>query len=71
MIDVRDSTLHVVYYSEPVRTRLTLDELRERLHTLPDQPDLIPYRTSYYERTWGFCLSHEQLATLDRASTRS
>jgi aminopeptidase-like protein len=64
VLDWRDSTLHVVSYSEPVRARLHLDELRERLHTLPDQPDLIPYRTSYYERTWGFCLSHWQLLDL-------
>jgi aminopeptidase-like protein len=64
VIDFRRSTLHVVSYSEPVRTRLTLDELRERLHTLPEQPELIPYRTSYYERTWGFCLSHRRLLEL-------
>jgi aminopeptidase-like protein len=64
VLDWRDSTLHVVSYSEPVRARLHLDELRERLHTLPEQPDLIPYRTSYYERTWGLCLSHWRLLDL-------
>ena len=65
VVDYRQSTLHVVSYSEPVRTTLALDDLRERLHTLPEQPDVIPYRTSYYERTWGFCLSHRQLLELD------
>ncbi len=65
VVDVADSTLHVVSYSEPVRTTLSLEALRERLHTLPDHPDLIPYRTSYYDRTWGFCLSHRQLLELE------
>ncbi len=65
VVDFRRSSLHVVSYSEPVRTRLPLEKLRERLHTLPDQPDLVPYRTSYYERTWGFCLSHRQLLDLE------
>jgi aminopeptidase-like protein len=64
VVDYRESTLHVVSYSEPVRTTLPLEALRERLHTLADQPDLIPYRTSYYDRTWGFCLSHRQLLEL-------
>jgi aminopeptidase-like protein len=64
VVDVRRSSLHVVNYSEPVRARMSLEQLRERLHTLPDEPDLIPYRTSYYHRTWGFCLSHRQLQEL-------
>jgi aminopeptidase-like protein len=65
VVDFRDSTLHVVSYSEPVRTVLPLEALRERLHTLPEQPDVIPYRTSYYKPTWGFCLSHRQLLDLE------
>ena len=64
VIDYQRSNLHVVSYSEPVRTTLPLEALRDRLHTLPDQPDVIPYRTSYYARTWGFCLSHNQLLEL-------
>jgi aminopeptidase-like protein len=64
VVDFRDSALHVVSYSEPVRATLSLEELREHLFTLPEQPDLIPYRTSYYARTWGFCLSHRRLLEL-------
>ena len=55
------SALHLVQYSRAVRTRLPLAELRPHLHTLPDQPDLIPYRTAYYAPAWGFCLSQNEL----------
>jgi aminopeptidase-like protein len=65
VIDFRDSTLHVVNSSEPVRATLALEELRERLFTLPEQPDLIPYRTSYHSRTWGFCLSDRALQAFE------
>jgi aminopeptidase-like protein len=66
VVDFRRSSLHVVSYSEPVRARMSLEKLRPRLHTLPDQPDVVPYRTSYYSRTWGFCLSEHQLQGLQR-----
>ena len=60
IIDFRASNLHVLNYSVPVRTRLTRSELDRHLHSLPDQPDLIPYRTSYYHETWGFCLTERE-----------
>jgi aminopeptidase-like protein len=61
VIDFQRSNLHVVSYSVPVRRRMSLTELRPHLHTLPDKPDWIPYRASFYEETWGFCLSQRQL----------
>jgi aminopeptidase-like protein len=65
VIDFREHNLHLVSYSIPVRARMTLEELRPHLHSLPDRPDWIPYRTTYYNRTWGFCLPHRQLQELD------
>ena len=64
LVDFRDSNLHLMSYSVPVRARLTFDELRPHLHTLPEHPDWIPYRTTYYSRTWGFCLTQAQLDSL-------
>lgn len=64
VIDVRNSSLHVVSFSVPVGARMPLSELRSRLHSLPEQPDLVPYRTSYYKRDWGFCLPHRTLEAL-------
>jgi aminopeptidase-like protein len=64
IVDFRKSNLHVVNYSIPVRARMTLAELRPRLHSLPDRPDWIPYRTTYYDASWGFCLPHRQLEAL-------
>jgi aminopeptidase-like protein len=64
VIDYRRHNLHVVNYSTPVEARMTLAELRPHLHTLPDRPDWIPYRTSYYAESWGFCLSQRQLDAL-------
>ncbi len=64
VVDFQRSNLHVVSYSVPVRRRLSLAELRPHLFTLPDRPDWIPYRTSYYKESWGFCLSQRQLDAL-------
>jgi aminopeptidase-like protein len=64
VIDFRESNLHVVNYSTPVNASMSLDELRPHLFTLPDHPDWIPYRTSYYRETWGFCLRHRDFEQL-------
>ena len=61
VVDFRASNLHIVSYSVPVRARMSLADLRSRLHTLPAQPDLIPYRTTYYAEDWGFCLAQNVL----------
>ena len=65
VIDFQDSNLHVVNYSVPIRKEMTLAELKDHLHTIPEYPDWIPYRTSYYKETWGFCLSHNQFLKLE------
>lgn len=64
IVDFRNSNLHVVSYSIPVNRRMTLAELKKHLFTLPDYPDWIPYRTSYYQESWGFCVAHQTLEQL-------
>jgi aminopeptidase-like protein len=65
VVSFANHNLHVVGYSTPVRERMPLSELKPRLFSLPDQPDLIPYRTSYYKKSWGFCLPHRDLERLE------
>jgi aminopeptidase-like protein len=64
VVDFAEHNLHVVNFSMPVHTKLTLDELKGHIHTLPGQPDLIPYRTCYHAEAWGFCMSHNALMTM-------
>jgi aminopeptidase-like protein len=64
VVDFNKSNLHVMSYSVPVSKHVPLAELKQHLYTLPEQPDLIPYRTSYYAEDWGFCLPHRQFENL-------
>ena len=64
VVDFAASSLHVLGYSVPVSATMPLAELREHLHTLPDRPSWVPYRTSYYRPEWGFCLAQETLDAL-------
>jgi aminopeptidase-like protein len=64
IVDFACNNLHVLNYSAPVRARMSLAELKPHIFTLPDQPELIPYRTSYYAESWGFCMAHRQLEAL-------
>jgi aminopeptidase-like protein len=65
VVDFQACNLHVVNYSTPVNRQMTLEELRPHLHTVPDKPDWIPYRTSYYDAEWGFCMSHNEFLQLE------
>jgi len=65
VVNFRQCNLHVLHYSTPVHTAMPLHELKPHLFTLPEHPDWIPYRTSYYQENWGFCLSHNQMLALE------
>ena len=65
VIDFQQHNLHVLGYSTPIHRRMPLTELREHCFTMPDKADWIPYRNSYYNEDWGFCLSQNQLEALE------
>jgi len=66
VVDFQRNNLHVVNYSSPLDKILSFKELQKHLYTLPDMPEAIPYRTSYYNKDWGFCLSQKQLDSMNK-----
>ena len=70
LVDFRRNNLHLVQYSLPVDRIVPAAELDRHLHSLPDQPDLIPYRTGYYSDSWGFCLAHRDRLALTEPAYR-
>ncbi len=68
LIDFNHNGLHVVSYSQPVNAEMSFQELEPHLHSLPEMPDAIPYRTSYYNADWGFCVSQKQYDSLDQSA---
>lgn len=65
IVDFADHNLHLLNYSMPMAARMSLDALKPHIHTLPEQPDVIPYKTSYYADAWGFCMRHDLFVTLE------
>jgi aminopeptidase-like protein len=64
IIDFKKSNLHVLNYSVPVHKKISLTELKQHLYTLPEHPDWVPYRTSYYNERWGFGMAHNEYKKL-------
>jgi aminopeptidase-like protein len=64
VVDYKKHNLHLMSYSTPLQEKMRLEELKPHLFSLPEHPEWIPYRTSYYKENWGFCLKHEELERL-------
>jgi aminopeptidase-like protein len=68
IIDFQESNLNILNYSIPVKKTVSLKELKEHLFTVPDHPEWVPYRTSYYRENWGFCLNYNQFQKLEEGN---
>ncbi|MEM8897692.1 MAG: DUF4910 domain-containing protein [Bacteroidota bacterium] len=64
IVDFQEHSLHILNYSIPIHEKMNWEELKSHIYTLPAQPDLIPYRTSYYSENWGFCMRHKDFELL-------
>ncbi len=65
VVDLKNHYLHILNYSIPIHTKLSLDELKKHIYTLPEFPNWIPYKTSYYKENWGFCMKHNDFIKLE------
>ena len=65
VLDFKQHSLHVMSYSTPIHKTMPLEHLKKQITSLPDQPDAIPYKTSYYKEDWGFCMRHRDLLELE------
>ncbi len=68
--EFRKNNLHILHYSVPVDETVSLEELKQHITTLKDQPDLIPYASSYYKERWGFCMTYHELESLPEGEYR-
>ena len=68
VVDFKNHNLHVMGYSEPIDLELSYADMLSNIHYIEDQPDAIPYLTSYYSRNWGFCMSFNEFKKLDQSS---
>ncbi|MEM8898716.1 MAG: DUF4910 domain-containing protein, partial [Bacteroidota bacterium] len=64
VVDFQEHSLHILNYSTPIHEKMNWEKLKSHIYTLPDQPDWIPYRTSYYSENWGFCMRHKDFELL-------
>ncbi len=66
ILDFKKNNLHIVGYSSPIKKKITYQKLKNKIFSIPNQPNAIPYVTSYYEKNWGFCMTHNQKKKLKK-----